>query len=660
MRDGWSVRCGAAVAVGVIAAVAGAGCGQDAVPETAVGDCRNEALACAPGFECALVPTDGEWACLPEESPGPSFTLDAGGRADQSTGAAEDTASPGEPDVPAVADVGADEDVAPDAGPPDVGAPADAGGGGGGGGAPDVVQPPPLLGIDLASPGPYLTGTVTLKATVSGPPAVLGVEFQVDGLEVHTDVIPPFTVTLDTTAWEPGPHTVRAATADEFGQVAADEVSAIFDNDPPTIEAFTPEDQATIFFEDGAIALAADVTDAAPIEGVAFRVNGLLVAEAAAPPFAATVEPSTLLITEEQLPKALEVSVTATDVQGQESSLSHSVLVHRRLGWTHGVEGEVWTPAADVGGTVVVATLSGRVVGLGPDGGETFTVDLGKELSIGPVADPGGGRFFLCGTDGKVRGMDLGGAEQWSVNVGGACGGTPAVAAGQVVVPVSGGDVVSLAATDGGQLWKGSLPDLISASPAVAPDGTVYIGSQNGSLYALQGGSVAWSYATGGEVWSTPAVGPVGEEPGPADGAVFFGSNDSNVYALTPAGALLWQHPVAGQVWGALVATPDGAVLVASTGKWVYRLTAETGEEQWSVKLGGISYSSPAVAADGTLYIGSTTGSLHALDALTGEARFTFTTGGSVHATPLVVGDRVIFGCVDQSVYALWRYGVSL
>lgn len=641
-------------------ALVAAGCTEQLAAEGTSGDCRNEALACSPGFECVLVPTDGEWACMPVESNGPSFALDTspGGGADAG-GGEPDTAAP-QPDV-ATPDVADEPDAPADAGgAPDAGPSEDIGGGGG---APDVGDtPPPLLGVTLTTPGPYLSGTVAITATTSGPPTVLGVEFQVDGLAVHTDLIPPFTATIDTTAWAPGPHTITAATADAAGQTAEDDAQAVFDNDPPVIEGFAPAQGATLFFEDGAIDLAAEVTDAAPISSVAFRVNGLLVAEVEAPPYTATVEPATLLITEEALPKALEVTVTAADAQGQESELVHGVTVHRRLGWSHVVDGEVWAPAADVGGTIVAATLSGRIVGLnGVDlgGGQVFAVELGKELSIGPVADPAGGRFFLCGTDGKVRAMDLAGGELWNVNVGGACGGTPVVAGGQLVVPVSGGDVVALAPSDGGQLWKGSLPDLISASPAVAADGTVYIGAQDGSLYALQGGSVAWSAPTGGEIWSRPAVGPAGEEPTPTDGAVFFGSNDGKVYAVSASGGALWQREVAGQVWGALHATQD-AVYVAGTGKWVYRLDRDSGEEAWSAKVGGISYSSPVLGADGTLYIGSTTGALHAFDAETGAERFAFPTGGSVHATPLLVGDRVVFGCVDQSVYSIWRYGASL
>ena len=60
--------------------------------------------------------------------------------------------------------------------------------------------------------------------------------------------------------------------------------------------------------------------------------------------------------------------------------------------------------------------------------------------------------------------------------------------------------------------------------------GTVYVGSVDGKVYALDAatGHVRWAYASGGSVLSGPVV---------ADGMVYFGSDDQNVYALEAAGS---------------------------------------------------------------------------------------------------------------------------
>jgi eukaryotic-like serine/threonine-protein kinase len=60
------------------------------------------------------------------------------------------------------------------------------------------------------------------------------------------------------------------------------------------------------------------------------------------------------------------------------------------------------------------------------------------------------------------------------------------------------------------------------SSPAVV-SGTVYIGSEDGSVYSIRGGRKLWSFATGGKVDSWPTV---------AAGVVYVGSDDYHVYAL--------------------------------------------------------------------------------------------------------------------------------
>ena len=62
--------------------------------------------------------------------------------------------------------------------------------------------------------------------------------------------------------------------------------------------------------------------------------------------------------------------------------------------------------------------------------------------------------------------------------------------------------------------------------PAIGTDGTVYIGSEDNKVYALDGASGAkkWEFVTGGDVHSSPAIG--------ADGTVYIGSKDKKIYAL--------------------------------------------------------------------------------------------------------------------------------
>ena len=62
------------------------------------------------------------------------------------------------------------------------------------------------------------------------------------------------------------------------------------------------------------------------------------------------------------------------------------------------------------------------------------------------------------------------------------------------------------------------------SSPAIGSDGTVYVGSFDNNLYAVNpDGTEKWNYTTGGTVRS-PAIG--------SDGTVYVGSFDNNLYAI--------------------------------------------------------------------------------------------------------------------------------
>jgi len=66
----------------------------------------------------------------------------------------------------------------------------------------------------------------------------------------------------------------------------------------------------------------------------------------------------------------------------------------------------------------------------------------------------------------------------------------------------------------------------VISSPAIGSDGTVYVGSLDGKLYAINGksGDKLWEFETGDEVYSSPAIG--------SDGTVYVGSRDNKLYAI--------------------------------------------------------------------------------------------------------------------------------
>ena len=78
------------------------------------------------------------------------------------------------------------------------------------------------------------------------------------------------------------------------------------------------------------------------------------------------------------------------------------------------------------------------------------------------------------------------------------------------------------------------------SSPAIGDDGTVYIGSEDKKVYALDGatGTKKWEFETGKSqygVRSSPVIGP--------DGTIYIGSYDKKLYALASSSKGLAKSP---------------------------------------------------------------------------------------------------------------------
>ena len=77
----------------------------------------------------------------------------------------------------------------------------------------------------------------------------------------------------------------------------------------------------------------------------------------------------------------------------------------------------------------------------------------------------------------------------------------------------------------GDLIWKFTTGDRVFSYPALGTDDTIYIGSMDNNLYAINpDGSKQWAFETGGLVDSSPVIG--------RDGTIYFGSLDGNLYAI--------------------------------------------------------------------------------------------------------------------------------
>jgi outer membrane protein assembly factor BamB len=172
------------------------------------------------------------------------------------------------------------------------------------------------------------------------------------------------------------------------------------------------------------------------------------------------------------------------------------------------------------------------------------------------------------------------------------------------------------------------------SSPAIASDGTLYIGSGNGVNAINSNGTLKWTFPTGYSTPSSPSIG--------TDGTIYFGSDDGALYAISSNGALKWKYSI-GPNYGvsSYVSSPvvsaDGTIYILSPGSGFYAVNPN-GTLKWS--LGGLGgYSSPALAPDGTVYVNS--GWLYAINP-NGSIRWTYYVD-QMWSSPAIAPDGTVY-----------------
>jgi outer membrane protein assembly factor BamB len=141
----------------------------------------------------------------------------------------------------------------------------------------------------------------------------------------------------------------------------------------------------------------------------------------------------------------------------------------------------------------------------------------------------------------------------------------------------------------------------VKSTPTVADDGTIYVGSDDGHLYAINpgDGSLEWKFPSFG------SIGPVRSQPAVGNaGTIYFGSEDGKIYAVSPAGAELNAFEIQANipVHSPLVGA-GGKVYVGADNSKFYGFDASLNREWEFTAAGPISYGRPALGPNGNIHI---------------------------------------------------------
>jgi hypothetical protein len=183
------------------------------------------------------------------------------------------------------------------------------------------------------------------------------------------------------------------------------------------------------------------------------------------------------------------------------------------------------------------------------------------------IPQPAPAPASLLGGGGRLSAADRALGLAWKFRAGAPVVGTPALApGGRVYVGTNEGYVHALDA-NGAFAWSYTLAGSVAGELAVGRRGVVHVATRVGLIYALQpDGTLLWKFACP----SPPVTGLRSMQ----SGAIVYGARDGRVVAVSSAGRLLWAITADGSLQAGPTRAPWGAVLFAGRRTLVIRESA--------------------------------------------------------------------------------------
>jgi outer membrane protein assembly factor BamB len=159
-------------------------------------------------------------------------------------------------------------------------------------------------------------------------------------------------------------------------------------------------------------------------------------------------------------------------------------------------------------------------------------------------------------------------------------------------------------------------------------------------------------------LWRFETEAPVNSSAVIAGGRVFVGSDDGNVYALDlKTGGKLWSFETAGPVGASPLFLRD-RIYVGSQDFYFYCLDARDGSEIWKFKTGdkilsSANWTDTATTAGTVVLFGGYDNKLYAVSAKDGRPLWTYQTDNFINGSPAIEGNRAVFGGCDGFIHML-------
>jgi outer membrane protein assembly factor BamB len=210
--------------------------------------------------------------------------------------------------------------------------------------------------------------------------------------------------------------------------------------------------------------------------------------------------------------------------------------------------------AIDTDGTLYFGDFSGWLYALYPDGSLKWEHEAMAHITLEMPCIANNGIIYI-GSHARLQAWDRNGTRLWSIGVGGNIG----------------------------------------SSPAVADDGTIYVGHMNNDMCAVYpNGTIKWKYTTGSWIACDPTIHP--------DGTIIFGSSDTYIYALHPNGTLRWRYKTGEIVRGHASIDDQGIIYMSCWDGYLYSFDVNgTLKKKFDMPIAGGE--TMAFGPDGTIYV---------------------------------------------------------
>ena len=307
------------------------------------------------------------------------------------------------------------------------------------------------------------------------------------------------------------------------------------------------------------------------------------------------------------------------------------------------------SPCIGPDGTAYVSCNDGKLYAV-KDGKKIWEFKTEGPINSSPCIGPDG-TVYVGSDDCKLYAIDKNGNKKWEFKTGSSnvayVRSSPCLGPDGTVY-VGSVDGKLYAVKSGKRLWEYATHGAVISSPSIGTDGTVYFGSLDGKLYATKKvNRFGWyideanllSYKNGKKLWDFQAGATSSSPRNSSDGTVYIGSNDGKLYAVKD-GKKLWDFKTDGEILSSSPCIgPDGTVYIGSNDGKLYAV--KDGKKTWEFKTGGKIQSSPCIGPDETVYFGSDDGVLYAVK--DGKKTWEFKTGGPIQSSPLIGADGTVY-----------------